>query len=377
MNTQEKIAWIGLSSVYMPLKTAVSDAKVLTGRQKPLEGVSVLIAEIETSGGHRGLGFGYALRCGGPAQFAHAKEVAPELLGEDPDDIGRLWDKLVWRGATVGRSGVAMQAIAPLDTALWDLKSRRAGLSLSKFIGSYRDSVRCYNTSAGYLQAPIEEVLAGADRSLSRGIGGVKIKVGQPDAKIDLKRVEALRAHVGDSVPIMVDVNQQWDRPTAFRMGRILENFNLEWIEEPLDAYDAEGHAQLAAALATPIGTGEMLTSVAEHSRLIETRAADIIMPDAPRIGGITPFLKVAALADHNHLKIAPHFVMELHIHLAAVYPAETWVEHFEWLEPLFNERLEIKAGRMTVPTLPGLGLSLSDEVAAWTLEKFEAGKRA
>ncbi|HCM28423.1 MAG TPA: enolase [Treponema sp.] len=371
-----RIAWIGLSSIYLPLEKSVSDAKVLTGRQKPLEGVQILIAEIADGSGQTGLGFSYSLRAGGGGQYAHAKEIAPILLGEESADIGRLWNKLVWLGASAGRSGIALQAIAALDTALWDLKAKKAELPLSKLIGSFRASVPCYNTSGGYLQAPIGEVLEGAFRSLARGIGGVKIKVGQPDTALDLKRVRALRAHVGDDVPIMVDANQQWDRPAALRMGRILEELNLEWIEEPLDAYDAEGHAELAAQLATPIGTGEMLTSVAEHARLIEKKSVDILMPDAPRVGGITPFLKIAALAEHKLLKIAPHFVMEIHIHLAACFPQETWVEHFEWLEPLFNERLEISAGRMIVPTRPGLGLTLSDRAASWTLERFEAGRR-
>jgi len=159
-------------------------------------------------------------------------------------------------------------------------------------------------------------------------------------------------------------------------MGRALEQYQLEWIEEPLDAYDAEGHAELAAALDTPVGTGEMLTSVAEHRKLIEAKSADILMPDAPRIGGITPFLKLATLAEECRLRLAPHFVMEIHIHLAAAYPEEGWVEHFEWLEPLFNERLEIREGRMVVPTRAGLGLSLSERVASWKVEGFEAGKR-
>jgi len=370
------IAWIGLSSVYMPLAKAVSDAKVLTGRQKPLEGVWILFAEIADAEGGSGLGFSYALRSGGPAQYAHARELAPELIGEDANDIARLWSKLVWRGASVGRSGIALQAIAALDIALWDLKARRAHLPLSKLLGSYRESVPCYNTSGGYLQAPIEEVLEGADRSLARGMGGIKLKVGQPDGALDLRRVEALRSHLGDSVPIMVDANQQWDRRRALRMGRALEQYQLEWIEEPLDAYDAEGHAELAAALDTPVGTGEMLTSVAEHRKLIEAKSADILMPDAPRIGGITPFLKLATLAEECRLRLAPHFVMEIHIHLAAAYPEEGWVEHFEWLEPLFNERLEIREGRMVVPTRAGLGLSLSERVASWKVEGFEAGKR-
>jgi L-alanine-DL-glutamate epimerase-like enolase superfamily enzyme len=139
----------------------------------------------------------------------------------------------------------------------------------------------------------------------------------------------------------------------------------------------AEGHAALAAQLDTSIATGEMLTSVAEHWDLIRNNSVDFIQPDAPHIGGITPFLKICSLADHKNLKLAPHFAMEIHLHLAAAYAREPWVEHFEWLEPMFNERLEIRNGRMIVPNRPGLGFSLSEQATAWTAEQVEFGKRA
>ena len=372
----DRIESVQLSSCYLPLATPISDAKVLTGRQKPMTEVAMLFAEVRTEGGHEGLGFSYSKRAGGPGQFAHAKEVAPALIGEDPNDIARLWDKLCWAGASVGRSGLSTQAIAAFDVALWDMKARRANLSLAKLLGAFRDSVRCYNTSGGFLHTPIEQLLVNAAASRERGIGGIKLKVGQPDRALDIRRVEAVRKHLGDDMPLMVDANQQWDRPTAQRMCRVFESFNLVWIEEPLDAYDFEGHAGLAAQFDTPIATGEMLTSAAEHADLIRHRAADYLQPDAPRVGGITPFLKVAALAENAGLMLAPHFAMELHIHLAAAYPREPWVEHFEWLEPLFNERIQIKDGRMLVPTRPGLGLSLSEQCRAWTRETAEFGAR-
>ena len=372
----DRITWIGLRSVELPLAQAVSDAKVATGRQAALAAVSLLFAEIETEQGHAGLGFSYSLRTGGPAQYAHAQELAPLLIGEDPNDIARLWNKLAWVSASVGRGGVAAQAIAAFDTALWDLKARRAALPLSKLLGAQRHSVRCYNTSGGYLQASIEEVIDKATQSRERGIGGVKMKVGQPDRRLDLQRVEAMRKHLGDEVPLMVDVNQQWDRITALRMGRVLEQYQLEWIEEPLDAHDVAGHAALAAQLDTAIGTGEMLTSAAEALGYVDTDAVDVIMHDAPRMGGITPFLKVARAAEQRGRVMAPHFVMEIHLHLAAAYEHSTWVEHFEWLEPAFNERLEIRDGHMLVPDRPGLGLSLHERVAGWTLATIEIGKR-
>ncbi|GAA3388887.1 L-talarate/galactarate dehydratase [Cryptosporangium minutisporangium] len=366
----DRIVEVVLSSVTLPLKNPISDAKVLSGRQRPMTEVAFLFAEVRTANGHEGVGFSYSKRAGGPAQFAHANQVAPELLGEDPNDIGRLWTKLVWAGASVGRSGAATQAVAAIDVALWDLKAKRAGLPLAKLLGAYRDSVRCYDTSGGFLHEPVERIVENAVAARGAGIGGVKIKVGHPSPAVDLARVGAVRERLGDDVPLMVDANQQWDRTTAQRMGRALEEFGLVWIEEPLDAYDAAGHAALARSLDTPIASGEMLTSVAEHAELIHYDAVDVLQPDAPRIGGITQFLRLAALAEQRHLTLAPHFAMEIHVHLAAAYPSEPWVEHFDWLHPLFNERLHIADGRLHLSDRPGLGVTISDQARAWTTDR-------
>ena len=371
--TPDAINTITLSSIRLPLEVPISDAKVFTGRQKPMTEVAMLFAEITTTEGNSGIGFSYSKRGGGPAQYAHAKEIAEAALGEDPNDIAKLYTKLLWAGASVGRSGLATQALAAIDVALYDLKSKRAGLPLAKFLGSHRDSVRTYNTSGGFLNASIDEVKERASKSLEDGIGGIKIKVGLPDSAEDLRRVSAVREHIGDA-PLMVDANQQWDRATALRMGRTLDELGLVWIEEPLDAYDVEGHARLTRTLDTPIATGEMLSSVAEHRALIDARACDIVQPDAPRVGGITQFMRLLTLADEAGLDIAPHFAMEIHLHLAACYPRETWVEHFDWLDPLFNERLETKEGRMIVPDRPGLGITLSDQARAWTVETVTIG---
>ncbi|HXF02235.1 MAG TPA: enolase, partial [Arthrobacter sp.] len=175
--TPDAIRHVKLSTATLPLATPISDAKVFTGRQKPMTEVVFLFAEIATEQGHQGLGFSYSKRAGGPAQYAHAKEVADTMIGEDPNDIAKLYNKLLWAGASVGRSGVATQALAALDIALYDLKAKRAGLPLAKFLGAHRDSVRTYNTSGGFLNASIEEVKERASRSIEEGIGGIKIKV--------------------------------------------------------------------------------------------------------------------------------------------------------------------------------------------------------
>ncbi|MEV6773826.1 mandelate racemase/muconate lactonizing enzyme family protein [Nocardia sp. NPDC051030] len=365
----DRITGVEISSVRLPLPTGISDAKVLTGRQRPMTEVAVLFAEISTETGLTGIGISYAKRAGGPGQFAHARELAPELLGQDPSDIGRLWDKLMWAGASVGRGGLAAQAIAAFDIALWDLKAKRAGLPLAKLLGAYRDSVRCYNTTGGFLHLPVEEVLERAATALDSGIGGIKIKVGHPDHAVDLARVIAVREKIGDAVPLMVDANQQWDRTTARRMCRSFEPLRLEWIEEPLDAHDFTGHAHLSQAFDTPIATGEMLSSVAEHTELLRA-GIDIAQPDAPRVGGITRFLEIMSLAGREKLILAPHFLMEVHVHLAAAYPLESWVEHFEWFDPLFDERLDIRDGRMHLSGRPGLGVSISEQARAWTVDR-------
>src|SRR5215472_8999324 len=364
--TGDRIDHVGLSLILLPLATPVSDAKVLTGRQKPLTEIAFVFAEIATRDGHGGIGFGYSKRAGGPGMYAHAKELAPNLLGEDPNDISRLFTRLLWAGASMGRSGLTTQAIAPFDIALWDLKAKRAGLPLAKLLGAERDSVQCYNTSGGYLHTELGQVLRNVEISRASGIGGIKLKVGQPDLATDVRRVAAVRKLLGDSFPLMIDANQQWDRLQATRACRAFEPFDLTWIEEPLDAHDFEGHAQLAARFDTAIATGEMLTSFGEHAQLIMAEGSDFIQPDAPRVGGITPFLQIMSLAAFKGRKLAPHFAMEIHLHLAAAYPTEPWLEHFEWLGPMFNEQMQLKDGRMHVSDRPGLGFTLSEQAIRW-----------
>lgn len=215
------IAWVRGALYNVPLAAPASNAKVFTGRLRPLEHVAVLVAEIGAADGATGFGFGYVLRAGAPALVAHARELAPELLGEDAADIGRLWDKPAWAGASLGRGGLAAQAIAAFDTALWDLKAKRAGLSLAKLLGAHRESVRCYNTSGGYLSTPVEEVVERARGALARGIGGIKLKVGHPDPGVDLARVAAVRDALGPGVPLMADANQTSVAPARVGRGRL------------------------------------------------------------------------------------------------------------------------------------------------------------
>lgn len=260
--SQDALAGLRLSHIVIPLKVALSDAKVLTGRQSPLTHVDILAGEAVSEAGHRGMGFSYALRAGGAGIFALASEIAPRIIGQDPNDIGRLWELLRWQTNSLGRGGMCFQTIGAFDVALWDMKAKRAGMPLAKLLGAHRDTLRIYNSEGQYLQASLDEIRAAADRSLALGIGGIKMKVGQPDGQENLRRIDAMRAHLPDDIALMIDANQQSDRACALQFGRIVDELGLAFIEEPLDALDFEGHAALARDLATPVAAGEMLTSL-------------------------------------------------------------------------------------------------------------------
>jgi L-talarate/galactarate dehydratase len=188
--------------------------------------------------------------------------------------------------------------------------------------------------------------------------------------------VAAVREALPAGIALMVDANQQWDRATAARVCADLDGLGLHWIEEPLDAYDVQGHADLRSRLLTPVASGEMLTSAAEHRLLLDGRAVDVAQPDAARVGGITPFLEVAAQAARDHLWLAPHFAMELHVHLSATHPGPAWVEHFDWFQPLFEEAMVPVDGCMPVPDGPGLGLTLSARARELTVEEVTVTSR-
>lgn len=367
MRTGDRIDRVRLSLVYLPLSSAISEEKAATGRLAPVTEVAFLFAELGTTDGHAGLGFSCATRAGGPALYAHAKEIVPLLLGEDPNDIGRMWDKLVAAGASAGHTGLAAQSVGAVDVGLWDLKAKRANLSLAKLLGAHRDAVSCYTTSGGSLSVQASQVVENARRALEQGAGGVSIAVGR-----DVGRVRAVREALGDEVPVMADADQQWSRVDAARLGRRIDDLGLTWLAAPLDARDALGHAALSATLSTPIAAGASVNGVDEHWQLMTTSAADVLQPDATTIGGITPFLRIAALAGQHHLTLAPSFATELHVHLAAAYPGSAWVEYVDWLAPLFSEKLVVENGAVVVPDAPGIGLTLSERSRVWTTDRIE-----
>ncbi|MEU8639299.1 mandelate racemase/muconate lactonizing enzyme family protein [Amycolatopsis sp. NPDC048633] len=317
-----------------------------------------VFVELTTDDGGRGLGYAYTIGTGGSSVVALLRDhLLPRLAGRDSRRVEALWRDLfaTTRATTVG--AITSLALAAVDTALWDLKCRRAGEPLWRVAGGFRPRVPLYDTEGGWLHLSTEELVAGAKAAASAGWGGVKVKIGKPDASEDLERLTAVREAVGPRFDLMVDANQSMTAAEAVRRAAAFGPLDLFWLEEPLPADDVSGHARLAAATAVPIAVGESLYSVAQFRDYLHRGAASIVQPDVARIGGITPWLKVAHLAEAFNVEVCPHFLMELHVSLAAAVPNGRYVEHIPQLRAITRTEITVENGHAVPPETPGLGI--------------------
>ncbi|TCO46396.1 L-alanine-DL-glutamate epimerase-like enolase superfamily enzyme [Kribbella antiqua] len=317
-----------------------------------------IFVELETTDGLTGLGYSYTIGTGGTAVLALLRDnLLPRLAGADARNIEATWHDLFasTRATTVG--AITSLALAAVDTALWDLRCLRAGEPLWRLAGGYRQQVPLYDTEGGWLHLTTDQLVAGALASQKAGWPGVKLKVGKPRVHEDLERLRAVREAVGPSLDIMVDANQSMTYAEARRRAAAFEAVDLAWFEEPLPADDLTGHVRLAASTSIPIAVGESLYSVSQFREYAAAGAAGIIQVDVARVGGITPWLKVAHLAETFNLEVCPHFLMELHVSLAAAVPNGRYVEHIPQLRAITRSELEVNHGHAVAPDVPGLGI--------------------
>jgi L-alanine-DL-glutamate epimerase-like enolase superfamily enzyme len=286
------------------------------------------------------------------------EDLLHRLIGRDAREVEARWQDLFWatHGTVVG--AITSLALAAVDTALWDIRCKAAGQPLWLLAGGARQRVPLYDTEGGWLQLSGEDLVAGAKASVAKGWPGVKIKVGKPDAAEDVERLRAVREAVGPSIHLMVDANQSMTVAEAKRRARLFEPFDLFWFEEPLPAEDITGHAQLAASTSLPIAVGESLYSPSHFREYLAAGACGIVQVDVARIGGITPWLKTAHLAETFNVKVAPHFLMELHVSLAAAVPNALYVEHIPQLRSITTEPMRIENGHAVASMEPGLGIA-------------------
>lgn len=350
----------------MPLITAaevlLADLEVETVRTDATQSFvkqETILVRLSTDDGLVGTGYSYTIGTGGPAVVSLLRQsLLPLLVGEDPRNIEALWRRLhdTTHATTVG--AITALALAAVDTALWDLRCLTVAQPLWRLAGGFRQAVPLYDTEGGWLHLSTEELVSGALTSQRSGWHGVKLKVGKPSITEDVSRLRAVRDAVGPAFPIMVDANQSMTAAEAVRRAAAYESVGLGWFEEPLPADDVSGHARLAASTSIPVAVGESLYSIGQFRDYLQRDAAHVIQTDVARIGGITPWLKVAHLAEAHNVDVCPHFLMELHVSLVAAVPNGRYVEHIPQLRAITTDEVQIVDGHALAPDQPGIGIA-------------------
>jgi L-alanine-DL-glutamate epimerase-like enolase superfamily enzyme len=325
-----------------------------------------LFVEIRTAEGLLGRGYSYTIGTGGRAALSmlRAHLLAP-LLGQDSRDIEALWRRVYDSSRATSIGLITNLGLAAIDMALWDLRALRADEPLWKVAGGFRAAVPLYDTEGGWLHLDEDELVASALASRAKGWSGIKLKVGRPTPYEDAERIRAVRAAVGPELDIMVDANQSMSAAEAVRRARLFEASDLAWFEEPLPADDVAGHVHLATSTSIPIAVGESIYSVGQFRDYLQRGAAHIVQVDVARIGGITPWLKVAHLAEAFNVVVCPHFLMEIHVSLVAAVPNGQYVEHIPQLRAVTTQPLEIRDGHAIAPSTAGLGI-------AWDVDQID-----
>ena len=300
---------------------------------------------------------------------AMVRSFEPLVLGVDPEMAGGFTAAAAAELMFFGHRGISAIGLAPLDMALWDLRGKAAGLQVSRLIGGRVESLPAYSSGGLRLSASIDALQAEAAAVVARGFRALKMSLGKPDPAEDAARVRAVRDAVGPEVRLMADANQQLTVARAIRLGRLLEPYGLDWIEEPLPYRDHAGEAAVAAALDTPLASGE--TEYAEGlMEMLRLKSADILMPDLQRMGGPTEMLRVCGVAAAAGIPVSLHLFSEMSLGLAATMPNALVLEYMPWFRDLYREQIEFDdRGHAVVPLRPGWGFTFDPDA----VERFKA----
>jgi len=329
----------------------------------------LLLIDLETEEGVTGRSY---LWCYFPAAMpAIAKileEVARVVEGERlaPAD---LWSKLAERFALIGVQGIVRMAMAGFDVAAWDALAIAAGWPLATLIGSSPKRIPAYNSCGLGLMAP-RDLADEAEKLLARGFRAVKLRLGYPALAEDLAALHAVKKRIGSEIAVMVDYNQALSLAQALERGRALDQEGIFWLEEPIRHDDYAGNATLVRELETPIQIGENFSESSAMAVALAAGAADYVMPDLERIGGVTGWLRAAALAATHRIEMSSHLFPEVSAHLLAATPTAHFLEYMDWADRILAEPLEIVDGFAIVPQRPGNGLTWD----AKAVEKYRIG---
>lgn len=338
---------------------------------EPMEGSStgvmrafdLVVVRIGNGEGETGLGYTVMHEGQGKAIAAIAENsFRPLLLGEDPRLIERIWRRLWQTHHYAGRGAPLSFALAAVDTALWDLRGRCLGEPLWRLLGGYDPKVKAYAGNID-LNLPQDKLLEGAGRSREQGHRTIKMRLGRPALQEDVARVAAMREFLGPAIELLADANEAWTVPQAAKAMTALEPYDLLWLEEPITPDDFAGQAHLRSLGRIPLAAGENLHTVAEFVQLFRHGAVDYPQPDLTTCGGITPFMRIARLAEANNLPLASHGAAEIHCHLLAACPNAKLLEiHAFGLQEFMAHKLTVTEGYVTAPDRPGHGVELDME---------------
>ena len=343
---------------------------------------SATLVEITTDDGFTGVGECIVRKAPQVTKAVVEQMLAPVITGRDPHDVEGLWDEMFQQLRGWGHyRGFVFEAVSGIDTALWDILGKAAGLPVYKVLGGAgRDRVPCYTSSVYFAEIPA--MAAQAEEQIRAGHTAIKVKIGRNarlgGRRTDVASVKAVRDAVGPDVDIMLDVNSAYDAATAIKVCRQLEADDITWIEEPVPPDDLDGYERVRKGQPIPVAAGESEFGVFGFRELIRRDAIDILQPDVARVGGFTGARRVGALVHAHNLRYAPHTGFSAGIshlaslHVAAFVPNLMTYEYFfapNPLRDLFTEPFpQPDSGVISVPQKPGLGLELDPEI----LRKYE-----
>jgi mandelate racemase len=278
-----------------------------------------------------------------------------DLIKGEPLAPFDVEQKLSRRFRLLGGQGLVGIAISAIDMALWDALARSLGTSLLGLLGGVAKPIPAYG-AVGFEGADVSA--RGAGEWAERGFQGVKAKIGYPTVQEDVAVIRAIRRAVGDGVAIMVDYNQCLTPAEAVQRMRLLDDEGLTWVEEPTLAHDHVGHALVAREAKTPIQCGENWWGTLDLRHALDARASDFIMPDVMKIGGVTGWLRAAALAEANGIRMSNHIFPEISAQLLCLTPTAHWLEYADWWNPIMESPLEIREGMAVLDGVAGTGVA-------------------
>ena len=328
----------------------------------------MLLIDLETEQGITGRTYLFCFMSVGASLVARVLDEALGVIKGLAVDPVRIQDHIGARLARhfrlIATGGVVGLALSAIDMACWDAMAIAAGKPLAEFLGGKREAISAYNSNGLGLMPP-EKLVDETEELLDGGFRAVKLRLGYDSLAADLAAVRAVRKRLPDDVAVMTDYNQALTVEEALERGAALDGEGLAWIEEPIEHDNYSGCARIARELATPIQIGENFVGPNAMASAIAAHAADYMMPDVSRIGGVTGWLRAASLATAARIPLSSHLLPEVSAALLAVSPTAHWLEYVDWAAPILAHPLRVVNGMVTPPDVPGSGVSWNEDAVA------------